>query len=351
MAKSNPIVIRPDVIVDARYDVTARQSDIIDMVLNKIKENDDVTEYEINISDYAKYYKTNTSNIYRDLKKAVKEMEGKGFLVKNKDKETETFFVWFTSITYMNREGKIVFELGKKLKDILLEVKRYACYPIEAPLQINSVYSKKLYYKLSLYRDTGWHKTNVDDLRKALNCPESYEKYSHFKKNVLEVAKEEINAETDLLIDYEEIKDKNKVASLLFKIYVKQNVLAHKASVIDSDKILEDYSDCEIFKNFKKEQQENILKIATERLKSSDKSVKGFIKYADVRTRKCEKPESYYSYFKKIIQKDNQYLNEYEDKIEEKGNNKEIVKGIPEEMKKKLGLIGMSMDGTLPKSS
>jgi plasmid replication initiation protein len=71
---------------------------------------------------------------------------------------------------------------------------------------------------LKLYEDTGKRVDNLDALRKKLECPKSYKKYSLFKQNVLRPAYEEINGNSDISFEYEEVKQKNKVTGLIFRI-------------------------------------------------------------------------------------------------------------------------------------
>jgi len=78
--KGDCIAVRPNSIIEARYDLTSKQNDILDIILTKIKEDDNEFFYEINIDDYKKSYKKDTSNIYRDLKKAIRAFEKKVFI-------------------------------------------------------------------------------------------------------------------------------------------------------------------------------------------------------------------------------------------------------------------------------
>lgn len=223
--KGKYIAVRPNALIEARYDLTSRQNDIMDMVLSKL-ENDNNYLYELNVNDYRKLYKGDTSNIYRDLKKAVKSMEGKGFYLINstiKGIEKETFFVWFASIDYLETEGKIIVEVGQRLKGLLIEMKKRIYYKIEYPLNFSSIYSKRIYYYIKSFEDTGWRIDNLDKLRDKLQCPKSYDKYGLFRTKVLDMAFEEINNYSDISFDYEEIKTGRKVTSIRFNIKQKNN--------------------------------------------------------------------------------------------------------------------------------
>ncbi|WP_252255112.1 RepB family plasmid replication initiator protein [Clostridium sp. ZBS12] len=196
------------------------------MILSKL-EDDNNYLYELNINDYRKLYKGDTSNIYRDLKKAVKSMEGTGFYLINSNIrgiEKETFFVWFASIDYLETEGKIIVEVGQRLKGLLIEMKKRIYYKIAYPLNFSSIYSKRIYYYIKSFEDTGWRIDNLDKLRNKLQCPKSYDKYGLFRTKVLDMAYEEINNCSDILFDYEEIKTGRKVTSIKFTIKKKKDI-------------------------------------------------------------------------------------------------------------------------------
>lgn len=210
------IATRPMAIIEAKFDLDSKQNDIIDMLLTEISDDGKLV-YELNIEKYRRIYTSDTSNIYRDLKKAVKNFENRGFhaIIDGK----ETWFSWFTKITYYDGEGKVLLKVDSELKDLLTEVKQRICYDIGNTLNCVSKYSKRLYYYLKLYEDTGWRIDTVENLYSKLKCPDSYMKsYGKFKEKVLKVALQEINNITDIQFDYEEVKEGKRVVRLKFNI-------------------------------------------------------------------------------------------------------------------------------------
>ena len=228
------IAVRPNSLIEARYDLKPKQNDILDMVLSRI-DNDNNYLYELNITDYKNLYKTDSSNVYRDFKKAVKEFEDKGFYLIDTKNNKEIFFTWFASIAYSDNEGKIVVEIGNRLKSLLVEMKKRIFYKIEYPLNFSSIYSKRIYYYLKSFQDTGWRLDNLDVLRKKLQCPESYDKYSFFKIKVLEQAKKEINKSSDINFNYEEIKTGRRVSQI--KFLIKQDKILNEVAVNAPDAV------------------------------------------------------------------------------------------------------------------
>lgn len=229
--EDNNVAIRPYAIIEAKFDLEAKQNDIVDMLLTELKDDERVL-YELNIDKYRKIYKTDTSNIYRDMRKAVEGFENKGVKIPINGKDT--WFAWFTKITYMDSEGKIQLKVDPEFKAILTEVSRRINYDITNSLNCVSKYSKRLYYHLKLYEDTGWRIDILEELCHKLKCPASYFKsYGKFKEKVLNVAIREINNITDIDFDYEEIKENRKVVRLKFNINSKK--IAQKLIEVKND--------------------------------------------------------------------------------------------------------------------
>lgn len=226
--KGNSITVRPDTIVEARYQLTPRQNDTLDIILSEIRNDDDINKliYRLELKKYIHIFPPGRrGNVYRDFKETVQMFEkNKGFKVFYNDGTTSEYFNWFSRIKYMDNEGEIEIEIGQTLKKLLVEMTRAAYYRPQFPISLISIYSKRIYYMLKQYEDTGFRIDNLDTLREKLECPPSYDKYGIFKNKVLETAKKEINEKTDMFIDYKPIKEKNKVVRIQFLITRKEEI-------------------------------------------------------------------------------------------------------------------------------
>ncbi|MBU3174423.1 replication initiation protein [Clostridium estertheticum] len=223
---------RPETITEARFSLTKRQNDILDIVFSSI-EHDNKLRYEIDINKYESFYNIkDKSNIYRDFKKAVNSFELKGFSVTTKNekgKEHRVYFSWFASIEYIDGESKIILELGARLKELMLCAKQACFYQIKYSLNFKSIYSQRIYYYLKRFEDTGFRIDSLDELRTKLNCPKSYNLFSNFRLYVLDPAFREINDNSDISFKYEEIKKKGKITSI--KFYIRKSNKVNKKAI------------------------------------------------------------------------------------------------------------------------
>lgn len=227
------MTVRPENIIEARFSLSNKQNSIVDIVLSKLRDDDNLT-YELDVKEYEYLIKTDTSNIYRDFKKAVKGFEKAGVNIFDKETKEETWFAWFSKIKYKDKQGKIEVNIDKDFKKILYEVKKKIFFDLAYTLNMKSNYSQRVYYYMKSFEDTGWRIDLIDDLTKKLEAPESYKNFANMKKYVLDKAKEEINEITDILFDYEPVKSGRKVTHIKSTIKSKnKNIINYKKMSVE----------------------------------------------------------------------------------------------------------------------
>ncbi|WP_419469238.1 replication initiation protein [Clostridium botulinum] len=142
-------------------------------------------------------------------------------------------------------------------------MKKRIYYKLEYPLNFNSMYSKRIYYYLKSFEDTGWRIDNLDTLRKKLYCPKSYNKYTDFKRFVLKPAYKEINDYSDISFEYEEIKEKRKVVAIKFliqrnKIQEQEVISKNKENSIEENSITVAVDEIEPINEIPEDPKENL---------------------------------------------------------------------------------------------
>lgn len=213
IAKGNGLTFRTKDIIEARYSLKGKEEDVFDMVLSKL-EYDDNLRYCIEVKEFKKYY-INSANIYREIKKTVKNMEGVGVHIYDEDTGNEIFYPWFSKIKYIDNEGYIEVDIHPEMKEILLEAKKKIYVKMKYKFRLSNDYSKRRYDMVKSFEHSGWRIDTVEELGKKLKVPKSYsEKYSLFKKNVIKKTEEEINKFTDFNITSVEEKEGNKVVRI-----------------------------------------------------------------------------------------------------------------------------------------
>lgn len=189
--------------------------------------------YEVSANDLEELG-TSRSKAYEALQDAASNLFNR-FLRFDLDREKGDFMEvrWVQAVRYKPGTGVIGVRFTKDLIPYLSELKeQYTQFGRLELIGIDSQYAMRIYSLLMQYRDTGWFKTSVEELRKLLDVGQAYPRYNDFKRNVLEIAKNQINrgVRTTISFTYEEIKRGRAVTMLSFHITAKQPAIEMQPS-------------------------------------------------------------------------------------------------------------------------
>jgi len=224
VAKSNYFIM------NGSYDLSLEEQKIILTLASMIQpEDDEFKTYDFRIADFmallgvkdkSKY--TEIPKITRDLMKKVLEIhEGKRIIQ----------VAWLNSAIYDKGSGQVTLRFSPDLKPYMLQLKeRFTQYQLINVLMMKSKYSPRVYeiLKANEFKKQGYIKIEITELRKLLKTEDIYPMYNDFKRFVILRTQKEINKNTDVSFDFEEIKTGRKVTSL--KFYIKPNKTQNKKS-------------------------------------------------------------------------------------------------------------------------
>src|SRR5690625_263214 len=98
---------------------------------------------------------------------------------------------------------QVYVDVHPDIRDMLLELKKYFTrVPVVELIACRSTYGQRLYELLYQYADTGIRLMTVEELREKLNLQNKYENFAHFRRRVLQQAKEDIEKHTKMRITW-----------------------------------------------------------------------------------------------------------------------------------------------------
>lgn len=221
------LVSQSNDLVEATYStaLTARAHKVARLLLALIKPDDhDLRLYSVKIDDLKEYLghaggQVAWGRFYDDLKDISKRLNSEPIEIKSDKKALVAYFI--SSYEIDLRAGTVTYEISSQLKPYLIQLKgNFTAYQLSNIPKLNSKYSIRLYELLHQYRRFGRRVFEIADLQKKIGS--EYDKYSHFKARVLDATKADLEANSDLSFDYEEIKEGKKVARIEFFIYSNQ---------------------------------------------------------------------------------------------------------------------------------
>ena len=241
-AREQYVVKANDLIQRTRYNLTTQQQKIVLFAISKIKPTDTVdTEYEFSIEEICNACGLNTDNggyYYASIKNDIKRLTERQWCVMPDGNETTVS--WIGDATIIPGSGTVRVSFHKRMSPFLFELReRYTQYKLVNVLAFKGKYTIRLYEILRSHitqrmidaeRESQVSLT-VEELREILMV-ESYPRWADFDRFIIKKAVEEINlCADDIHIEYEPIKVKKNVSSVLFFITaarIKQQFAAHQ---------------------------------------------------------------------------------------------------------------------------
>lgn len=191
------------------------------------------TPLRINALRYAQVFGTTRQNAYRRMKEAEDSLFNRRFSFFDEDGKLVKSR-WIQQVKYFDNEGAIelVFTIAvvKGISKINGINDFFTQYLLSQTSQLNSIYSARLYELIIQWKSA--KKTPILELisfREQLGIGiNEYQRMDHFKIRVLDLAIDEINDKTDIVVTYIQHKKGRSIFGFSFFIKVKVTSLKNK---------------------------------------------------------------------------------------------------------------------------
>ena len=226
MSKETRLVVKDNALIDASFNLTLVEQRLMLLAIVEAREIQDLTPdtpIEIKASSYREQYNTDSSEAYKQLSEATKQLFNRQFSYIDKYKGDDAITVsrWLNEATYINNKGTVVIYLNRNVISMISRLEaNFTKYLLEQVSDFKSQYSIRLYELLIKYKDIGNSKKyTIEEIRSLLGIGvNEYKVLADFKKRVLDLAVKEINDKTDTTIKYEQFKEGRNISHILFKI-------------------------------------------------------------------------------------------------------------------------------------
>ena len=217
--KETHVVSKSNQLVEARYKLSLREQRFILIMASMIEPKDkELQFYRVPSGDLIRALGWEKEHdAYKRLRKLIRGLQKRLLQIKRPNgKVLET--QWVGSAEY--EPGFVEFEFSAKLKPYLLQLReQFTRYKLKNIIQLQSIYSIRLYELLKQYETIGIRRITLEELREYLELKsKAYASYGNIKSRVLRPAQSEIEKNTDILFTFDEIKHSRKVVELLFTI-------------------------------------------------------------------------------------------------------------------------------------
>lgn len=126
---------------------------------------------------------------------------------------------WFITLEHHISEGLFTFEFHPKLKPYLLQLREnFTAYRIKDVYQFDAASTWHVYEVLRQYKNMKVKEFDLEDFKALIGVSDKYDRISNFRHKLLDPALAEINAKSDIMVEYDALKRGSRVASLRFVI-------------------------------------------------------------------------------------------------------------------------------------
>ena len=238
--KENTNIVQSNFLLENRPKFTKDETRLFLTIVGAInKDDEDFKQLEIPVTEFAELWGMETKTAYNRIKAALRGLVQKEFFIEGINQKTgKTRFLsmsYVSMATYEQGEGYATVEVSQMFKPYLLALKKnYTKYVLENILSLSTVNAIRNYELLKQYESLGTRTFTIDEYKKLLGIENKYSRNTDLRVNVVEPAKEEINQNTDIFIDYEFV-GRGKKARITFTILPNAKKKALPGSASESE--------------------------------------------------------------------------------------------------------------------
>jgi plasmid replication initiation protein len=200
------VIRQHNLITSGKYDYSACMMDIMFMILAGLEVGK--REYTIHAKDIEAI--TGRMWNYKRLKTSTEIIGSRMFEIETPGK---TIQLWlFSKIEYLSNTGSFCVKLNDEAMPYLFDLKNnFTSMELKSTLSVTSKYAKRLYALACQWRSKGVIRYKISELKDMLGLidekgKECYGNISEFKSKVLNIARKQINEDSDITFDYKLIK-------------------------------------------------------------------------------------------------------------------------------------------------
>ena len=178
-------------------------------------------------------------DMYNLIKAQIKDIADKSLWIETEN--GETLVRWIEKPYIDKKRGRIQMKLDEDMKPYLLQLKeKFTEYELIYTLNFKSKYSIRLYeYLKSLHFDKFKEYTKIIPIATFQRLLDStYKEFKDFHTRVLKPAQKEINLYSDIIFDYELIKQGRKATEIKISVKLKE-ALDRIHTVSEDEKLLD----------------------------------------------------------------------------------------------------------------
>lgn len=182
-------------------------------------------EHTLTAKEFSQAFGVDLNTSYGVLKRASNKLARTAITLE----KPELFEIWDIPVCeiskYNTKDGSITVTFSNHIMPYLAQVRqKFVLYNLKEIANFGSLYSTRLYELIQEFKDTGFIIKSVAQLREIFAVGKKFPDYNNFKRYTFAHAVNEINAQYEMNLSFEELKEGRKVVSIRFEF-----IPSHKA--------------------------------------------------------------------------------------------------------------------------
>ena len=229
--RKNELVVKANSLVEASYRLTLVEQRIILFAIAEARQTQRGLSSEdfitIRAVDYAKLFDIDECTAYQQIKDAAKTLFSRYVVFNDTHPESgkprRTEVRWIAAASYIDDAGTIQLRFAPDIVPFISRLEsNFTRYRLEKIANMTSAHAIRLYELLVQWGSVGKREIELNWLRTMLMLEDEYPAVFELKRRVIDVGVAQINAHSDLMVEYTQHKTGRNVTHINFEFSKKE---------------------------------------------------------------------------------------------------------------------------------
>ena len=186
--------------IEAIYKIETREKKFLAALICRAQADGDKDVYSFSVAELANMAGIDTSRVYYDIRDIMDRLTGIRVKYINDEEEEFEFFHFIDSTRY--KDGILSFSFSRKFRDCIFELRtHFTKYLLKNIRPLRSAYSIRTYELMKKWQAAGGFRCSIEEFKQLVGA--EYDHMGDLRKRVIDKAVNDINQNTDLIINYD----------------------------------------------------------------------------------------------------------------------------------------------------
>ncbi|MCS3616436.1 replication initiation protein [Salinibacter ruber] len=205
-------MVKANQLIRGRINWTKLEHRVVAMLVAQLKKEDESFEMQrVHISDLMDMAQVSSRDIYDRAEEVCRKLLNQKVHVRTSTDDGRRVYQGYNCLStcrYVEGSGYIEAKFNDDMKPFLLQLKRqFTMYRLQNFMRLSSQHSMRMYELIKMREGLRHLCLSVEELREVLCCEHTYDRFSDFKRYVLERARTEIADTCDIYFTYKVERD------------------------------------------------------------------------------------------------------------------------------------------------